>query len=167
MSERWLPVVGYEGKYEVSDLGRVRSLDRLDSRGHRRRGMLMSQSPIDDAGHLAVNLCSDGISSTKKVYRLVLVAFIGTPPPGMEGCHRDGDPSDNRLANLYWGTHSDNMLDRVAHGTHSQANQTSCKWGHPFDSGNTYYYAGHRGCRACRREAVRKYNARRRERSAA
>jgi hypothetical protein len=52
-----------------------------------------------------------------RVHRFVLEAFVGPRPPGMQGCHNNGNSLDNRLANLRWGTHADNVADRMRHGT--------------------------------------------------
>lgn len=156
MSETWRAVPGYEGAYEVSDLGRVRSLDRLDRCGKRRHGRLLR--PISmPSGYLVVNLWCNNKSRTWLIHRLVLMAFVGEPPKSHEALHRNGDNSDNRFANLAWGTHSQNQWDQVAHGTHSNASKTHCTQGHPFTESNTYWYPGkpHRACRICRREWAR------------
>lgn len=110
-TENWLPVVGYEGIYEVSDLGRVRSVDRIDARGWRRKGRVLRQHFNHD--YLKVSLCG----KSWQVHRLVIEAFRGAPGPGEECCHNNGDGRDNRLANLRWGTKQDNMRDRSLHGT--------------------------------------------------
>lgn len=54
------------------------------------------------------------------VSRLVLMAFVGPCPAGKEACHKNGNPSDNRLSNLYWGTRTDNMADAKRHGTDNE-----------------------------------------------
>lgn len=59
----------------------------------------------------------DGRAVNRSVHRLVLEAFVGPAPEGMEGCHNNGDPWDNRLENLRWDTHQANMADAAAHGT--------------------------------------------------
>lgn len=161
-SERWLPVSGYEGSYEVSDLGRVRSLDRITDRGRKWRGRVMSPAPMRSNGYLIVSLWRDGSQRTTLVHRLVLSAFVGPAPDGAEGLHGDGDPENNKLTNLSWGTHSENEMDKVRHGTHPHARKTHCPQGHPYDDENTYVYPGraHRGCRTCRREYMRNYKQR-------
>lgn len=124
MIERWLPVVGFEGTYEVSDLGRVRSLDRVVRQRHHYgammdrhlRGRLMAQTPDTD-GYLGVGLHAGGESLQAKVHRLVLAAFVGPKPEGMQGCHKNGRPSDNRLVNLRYGTPLENTADSFRHGT--------------------------------------------------
>ncbi len=72
-------------------------------------------------GHLYVNLVSldRQIGWPHFIHRLVLEAFVGPCPPGMEACHfPDRDPANNRLENLRWDTHAENMKDAVKHGTH-------------------------------------------------
>jgi hypothetical protein len=66
-----------------------------------------------DDGYFVVSVCGVPV----KVHRLVLTAFVGPCPIGMEGCHRDGDKANNRLSNLRWGTPKSNSEDRVRHGT--------------------------------------------------
>lgn len=157
--ERWRPVVGYEGGYEVSDLGRVRSLDRVTDRGRNWRGRIMTPTAMP-SGYLTVTLWRDGVQRSALVHRLVLTAFVG--PSDSEVRHLHGDPSDNRLSELAWGTHSENQFDQVAHGRHGNASKTHCPVGHVYDDENTYVYPGraHRGCRACRREYMRDYKQR-------
>lgn len=151
MSEQWLPIAGYEGIYEVSDLGRIRSLDRLDARGRRRTGRMRS-ARRQPSGHLTVSLCRDRSQRVFLVHHLVLLAFIGPRPAGMEGCHRNDIGDDNRLENLRWDTRSANALDCVRNGGHAMANKTHCPEGHPYTPANTYVYpAGNRACRECRR----------------
>jgi hypothetical protein len=123
MRETWRPVVGYEGSYEVSDLGRVRSVDRLvefiGCRGGRGvkslSGVTLSQK-MDRSGRMNVNLSVENETSMKLVHRLVLEAFVGPCPDGMEACHWDGNPGNNRPGNLRWDTHKNNHLDKIRHG---------------------------------------------------
>lgn len=117
--EEWRPVVGYEGYYEVSNLGRVRSLVRMVRNRwglFPRRGVVLKPGPTAD-GHLNVVLCREGRRDTQSVHRLVLSAFVGPCPPRHEGAHWDRDPSNNHLSNLRWATKSQNYDDRRRHGT--------------------------------------------------
>ena len=100
-SEEWRPIPGYEGRYEVSDFGRVRSFYR--------RPRILAGSKQD--GYILVALCRDGTRRTCGVHRIVLFAFVGPPPPKHECAHWDGDPSNNRLGNLRWATKKDNIVD--------------------------------------------------------
>lgn len=153
--ERWRAIPGYEGSYEVSDLGRVRSLDRITRDGKRVRGCVLKPFTMP-SGHLRVGL-SHGPGQTKKVHRLVLEAFVGPCPPEMEALHRNGVPADCRLANLRWGTKSENARDQIAHGRHPMASKTHCPAGHAYSAENTYVRPGtsHRRCRTCTRDNQR------------
>lgn len=111
MQERWLPIPGHEGCYEVSDLGRVRSL-----RGYKRKGKIRKLVLRDD-GYLQVTLYKDCVGKVWLVHRAVLFSFVGNPPDGMEGAHLDGDKQNNSLANLIWATSLENNRHKVAHGT--------------------------------------------------
>lgn len=135
--ERWLPVLGHD-HYEVSDHGRVRSLSSM-RHGHCptctcgevliRRGKVLTPFPTKK-GHLCVSLDR---SERHRVHILVLEAFVGPRPEGLLGLHRDGNPKNNHVDNLYWGTYSDNSRDAVRHGTHRMTRRTECKRGHPLD----------------------------------
>lgn len=133
--EKWLPVVGWEGIYEVSDMGRVKSLSRVipDSRCGQRRvpERIMKGQTALPLPYVRVTL-SDKQSGRKGltapgVHQLVAAAFLGPPPTGHEVCHGNGDPTDNRLANLRYGTRKENHADRILHGTNlaGQANPAS------------------------------------------
>ena len=120
--ENWRPIPGYEDAYEASDQGRVRSLDRVvmvERKGtlHLRRykGRILQPHP-DPNGYLVVNLCVDGTTLTKRVHPLILLAFVGPRPEGMDIRHLNGIPDDNRLSNLAYGSSSENHLDKVWHG---------------------------------------------------
>lgn len=160
ITEVWKPVAGYEGAYEVSSSGRVRSLPRLDRRGRRIQGRILAAHPLPK-GHLRVKLSRDGDYEQGSVHRMVLTAFSGPPPDGHESLHGDGDPTNNNIENLRWGTRSENNLDRVRHGTHHQAIKTHCPRGHPYDVANTYRTSdGRRICKECGRISVRNRRAR-------
>src|SRR4051812_32028619 len=98
--EQWRPVVGFEGFYEVSDHGRVRSLPRkmVDSRGRNRsfRGRILSPARQPRDGRLWVYLSVEGVVTFHYVHTLVLQAFVGPRPPGLWGLHTDGDAANNR-----------------------------------------------------------------------
>lgn len=159
--ESWEPIPGFERFYEVSDLGRVRSLDRVDALGALRQGRILQPS-TSPYGHLHVSLYVGGRRHTRRVHRLVLEAFAGIAPDGTECCHNNGDPTDNRLENLRWDTPGANRLDSVGHGTHHEARKTTCPQGHAYDDANTYIYRARRSCRTCHRARDGAYRARRR-----
>lgn len=127
--EVWKSIPGYEGIYEVSDLGRVRSLDRIVEHlgGERRVEGRIRKLTANSDGYLGVNLCKDGSTRRKRVHRIVLEAFVGPPEDGQECCHNNGDPADNRLENLRWGTAVENAKDKRKHGSMYQLNKTHCK----------------------------------------
>lgn len=158
--ERWRQIPGYEGFYEVSDLGRVRSLDRTTARGRRVAGRNLSLIACA-SGYRQVGL-HDGRQVTFHVHRLVMAAFSPAPAAGLEVRHLNGDRADNRLANLAWGTHIDNMRDQRAHGTHRNTVKTHCPSGHPYAGDNLVIEkSGTRRCLTCRRESWRRVTARR------
>ena len=126
MTENWLPVVGYEGLYEVSDQGRVRSLTRCVAMSAGSifekktiKGILLT--PGDDThGYKHVVLCRDRIRKTSKIHQLVMFAFVGPNPSRLLVLHQDGNPANNILSNLRYGTHQDNMDDKVRHGSQAR-----------------------------------------------
>lgn len=146
--EIWKPVVGYESRYSVSNWGKVRSFSKYG--GGEIKGRKLK------AGHHRVALYGkDGVKDFL-VHRLVLSAFVGPCPEGMEGLHWDDNKDNNHLSNLRWGTRSENLLDCVRNGNNYQSKKTHCKWGHPFDSENTAIETRSNGrtrrvCKACRR----------------
>ncbi len=147
----WREIPGTAGNYLVSDDGRVWSRPRRSATG----GVL---SPGRDShGYPMVGLWVDGKQRTRLVHSLVLGAFVGPRPEGMECRHLDGDKTNNRLGNLAWGTHSDNMQDRVRHGDDLNAAKLRCPRGHPYDEANTYVSPrGRRNCRECQRARERR-----------
>lgn len=154
MTEHWNSIPGYEGLYEVSDLGRVRSLARFVARGrgqYRQPGRVLRPA-TRKSGHQHVILARHGVHQSRQVHHLVLEAFIGRCPDGMEGCHDNGNPADNSLGNLRWDTRSANVRDSVTHGTHNRARRTHCNHGHEFTPENTYRHRGYRRCKQCTNE---------------
>lgn len=168
MTERWMPVVGWEGWYEVSDRGRVRSIPRsiVRSNGWPQtfRGKVLSPGSVGKAGHVAVGLWKGGKIVSRSIHLLVLTAFVGPRPNGMQACHNNGVPDDNRLENLRWDTPSANSYDRVKHGHDRLANRTHCNNGHEFTPENTILRISEgsgRRCRTCRTAYSREYKQRR------
>jgi hypothetical protein len=153
MGERWLPVVGYEGKYLVSDQGRVKSLMTDKAKG----GRVLKQRTY--SRYRYAGLWMNGRLKQCRVHRLVLSAFVGPCPEGMEALHGEGGALDNRLANLRWGTRSENMREQVAAGNHNEARKTHCVNGHPFNDRNTYMRPDGKGraCRQCMLDRNREY----------
>ena len=154
-----MPVPGFIGLYEVSNLGRVRSLDRIDSAGRRWAGRILKPGASGGGGrYLKVSLCRHGRVETRQIHRLVLTAFAGDPE-GRVARHLNGVSTDNRLQNLAWGSQSENNRDIVRHGRNRESQKTHCPAGHPYAGENLRVNRkGHRFCRECGRRAV---NARR------
>ncbi|WP_074133292.1 NUMOD4 motif-containing HNH endonuclease [Mycolicibacterium houstonense] len=152
MNEQWRPVPGYD-LYEVSDQGRVRSIDRIaNSRWDtpkRVRGKVLK--PSTAGRYPTVTLYLQGEQHTLLIHRLVLLAFVGPCPDGHEALHFDDDPNNNRLHNLRWGSRSENSRDCIRNGGHPKVNITRCPKGHQYDAENTYITPGrgHRQCRKC------------------
>lgn len=92
--EIWKQVVGYEGLYECSDMGRVRSLPRKWAKGG------MRKLAPDDRGYLRVGLCKNGEQESCQVHQLIMRAFVGECPEGYEVDHINFKQDDNRLENL-------------------------------------------------------------------
>lgn len=116
--ERWLPVVGHEGRYEVSDLGRVRSVSFSYRNGN--GGLVTTRSSIKKTGrgkYAVVGLSNVARAHIRRlVHQLVLEAFVGPKPAGWHGRHKDGNPRNNALSNLRWDTPAGNSQDAMANG---------------------------------------------------
>lgn len=110
--EEWRAVVGYEGLYEVSTLGRVR----------RPSGRMLT-THINSEGYVELTVrvwnreTQTFKSRSARVHALMLEAFVGPRPDGCVSRHLNGVRTDNRVENLAWGTHRENALDRRIHGT--------------------------------------------------
>jgi hypothetical protein len=107
-------------------------------------------------GHLGVTLKRKDQEITMAVHRLVMLAFVGPCPDGLNVCHNDGVATNNVLGNLRYDTPSSNSQDRVRHGNDYNRRKTHCIHGHEFTPGNTYYRRnGRRLCRTCHIANVR------------
>lgn len=106
--ENWKPVVGYEGLYEVSDLGNVRGVDRILSDGRSWKGTQLKPGKCR-CGYKFVCLRKEGIVKNENIHRLVASAFIENPDCCRDVNHKDGNKENNKADNLEWITHSDNM----------------------------------------------------------
>jgi hypothetical protein len=165
--EEWRSIAGYEGLYEVSNLGNVRSIAHTtkDRLGRIRcfPGTMLEQSKQGD--YLVVSLCQQGVYRTVTVHVLVLTAFVGSCPEGMEGCHEDGNGRHNAVFNLRWDTHSNNLLDTLRHGTNQKHQLTHCVHNHLLCTPNLvkarWEKLRHRVCLACSRAHGNKQTAKR------
>ena len=161
--EHWAWIPGFDGRYQVSDAGNVRSVSRYVITGHGKTwkpGRILkphlSHKNRPGVDYLQVWLCRDGYEVRQKIHRLVLLAFRGEPPAGTEACHNDGDRFNNRLSNLRWDTHDANVQDRVRSGPYV-AVRTHCSRGHEWTEANTRRRPnGNRECRACTEERERR-----------
>lgn len=148
----WRDVSGYEALYCVSDEGVVWS---------KRRKKAMSPS-TGKWGHLRVVLYDKPRpAKTMTVHKLVKNSFDGPTPDGLQVLHNDGNPANNRLDNLRFGTPSENMLDKERHGTNHNRNREHCPRGHKLISPNLQpakLKMGWRGCRACHQAHSDRFN---------
>lgn len=125
--EIWKDIPDFDNHYQASNLGRIRSKDRIVTKlsgftkkivQQQYKGKILQPNKTDKWGHLSVHLGVNKKKYTCSVHRLVLSAFVGNCPTGMECCHNNGDASDNRIENLRWDTHKNNNKDRKAHGNY-------------------------------------------------
>ena len=114
-TEIWKAVAGYEGLYEVSNTGKVRSLERITSVGRRGIGKELRQYLLP-CGYLDVSLSSNGKVKHKRVHRLVANAFCENQDNKDEVNHIDGNKQNNNACNLEWCTKSENMIHAYQEG---------------------------------------------------
>lgn len=142
----WRRIPGHPD-YSVSDQGDVWS---------GKSGRLIGVNSVDSEGYRPVNL--DG--KCKRIHSLVLLAFVGPRPQGLVTRHLDGNPLNNALSNLKYGTESENLADSRRHGTRPPVSQ--CMRGHELDAETAYIGAdGRHRCRTCRRISIRDEGIRR------
>lgn len=107
MIEQWRDIVGYEGYYQVSNLGHVR-----------RRGKILQPFPNDKYGYLAITLHAKGKRQTVRIHKLVANAWIGLCPKNQQIRHGVNGKLDNAVSNLCYGTASEGHYDKRRDGTH-------------------------------------------------
>jgi hypothetical protein len=121
--EEWRPVPGWEGLYEVSSLGRVRSLERVVT--YRRRDGTSRSKTVQESilvgqrnwcGYRSILLSKENSATPRTVHGLVCETFHGPRPAGCWVAHNNGDRADNRASNLRWATPTENAADTTAHG---------------------------------------------------
>lgn len=109
-------------RYAIDENGTVISICNVTGRNGREKDRLWKDSTLvkhttGKGGYHRVNLSHDGHRRSVFVHKLVLTVFVGPCPAGMECRHIDGNPSNNHLLNLAWGTRSENSQDKIMHGT--------------------------------------------------
>lgn len=125
--EIWKDIVGWEGFYRISSLGRIRSMPRLIPRGNHTltiKGLIIKPG-IDNHGYPLFVLARHGERVSRRVHVEVARAFHGPRPKGLDVLHRDGKKTNIRATNLRYGTRSENHMDKVGHGTHSRGERSS------------------------------------------
>lgn len=117
MSELWLPIIGFEGRYEVSNLGRVKSLERYEYKPngklHQHRIERILKPCKNRRGYSLVVLCKDGLKFPKLIHRLVAEAFIKNPDNLPVVDHIDTNPENNHVENLRWVTIKENCMNTL------------------------------------------------------
>lgn len=116
MQELWLPIPSYEGLYEISNLGNVKSLSRTDLSNRQRPEKIIGLINKHN-GYKVVTLTKGHLKKQLAVHRLVLLIFIGKCPENMEACHNDGNKANCSLENLRYDTHANNNRDKIKHKT--------------------------------------------------
>ena len=155
LREVWEPIE-FGDSYTVSTMGVVRNV---------KTGKALAGT-VNEDGHVRVCLSANGKRKSFYVHVLVARAFLGPCPEGQQVRHWDGNPRNNRLDNLLYGTPKENCEDRdERHGTNGHANKTHCGTCEmPYDEANTYINPdGRRSCRNCVRASGRRHDAKRRE----
>jgi len=123
--EVWKPAPGFETSHEVSNHGRIRSIDRhvTTPKGTRRcRGQVL-KIELSGSGYPSIKLWRGGSATRQTIHKLVALAFLGDPP-GKVGCrkgeynvnHKDGDKTNNHISNLEWILSEDNRAHAMANG---------------------------------------------------
>ena len=113
-NEYWLKVPDFDGWYEVSNLGRIRSYQNF---GHQKRKTPIILKPnLDRYGYLCLTLCNKGKHKQVTIHSIVAKAFLPKPSPNLQIDHINGIKTDNRVENLEWVTAKENTLRSVANG---------------------------------------------------
>jgi hypothetical protein len=130
MQEVWKAVPEYEGLYEASTFGNIRSLDRTvytkGGQARRIKGKILKPQCGTNDPRLQVSLCKNYTVSLVRVHFVIAQTFIGQRPNGMHICHNDGDCTNNHLSNLRYDTPSGNEKDKILHGKAQRG--TRCHW---------------------------------------
>lgn len=128
MKELWKDIKGYEGCYQVSNLGRIKSLDRMTNNQYGEyfmKGRILKNSIIKDKGYCRVSLNNGNGKISKRVHRLVAEAFIPNPENKLEVNHKDGNKLNNCVSNLEWCTNKENIEHSIRTGLKKHCNGCS------------------------------------------
>lgn len=121
MEEIWKDIPGYEGKYQASSMGWIKSMDRYIIRPHPKskvpteyhvRGRILKLT-VGAHGYFVAGI---GKKNIQKVHMVVAATFLGRRPPGKVTRHLDGNRQNNSITNLCYGTQSENQMDRYSYG---------------------------------------------------
>lgn len=139
--EVWKDVPGFQGKYQVSDQGRIRSCASPNGRGDWLEVPRLMKPTPNYSGYRVVTLSMpDGRRVQKRLHCLVLEAFVGPRPEGLQAAHCDDDKSNNRLSNLKWKTLGENMRDRNLNGRTARGVRSGAFKHGKFVGTNRRYY---------------------------
>lgn len=118
LPEEWRDIAGYDGKYQVSNLGRFRSMYFINgnTRKIRSQPKMLAKGKRGN-GYWGISLSIDGKSTSYLTHKLVLEAYVGPRPKGKEAAHLDGDRSNDKASNLRWCTKKENHAHKWIHGT--------------------------------------------------
>jgi predicted XRE-type DNA-binding protein len=127
----WKDIEGYEGLYEVSNFGEIKSIERKVWNGKNcyrtQKERILKPGLSSCSKYLCVDLSKDGKSKTRNVHDLVLKAHVGSRPEGMQACHGPKGHLDNSVSNLYWGTpQQNNREDKLRDGTLARGEKHGC-----------------------------------------
>ena len=134
MNEEWRDIKGYEGLYQISNLGRVKSLARATNNQYGKVDKILSTTP-DTGGYLHLNLCKNGKSKPFKVHRLVALHFIDNPNNYKEVNHKDENKQNNKVDNLEWctskyncnyGTRTKRQSEKIKGSKHPNSRKVQC-----------------------------------------
>lgn len=129
--QEWRPISGYEGRYDISNDGEVRSWLQRGRHERSTEARILAQT-VTPKGYRLVHLRSSASKGKSySVHRLVLLAFVGPCPEGMEASHLNGDSADNRIENLAWESSKKNHARKKLHGTYQtgeKVNSAKLDW---------------------------------------
>ncbi len=108
--EEWKDITDYEGKYQISSLGRVRSL--INCRGNLHEEPKMLKDSKNNRDYHCISLCKDGVKINFLVHRLVGIAFIDNPENKLTIDHLDKNKSNNQVSNLRWATNDEQLENK-------------------------------------------------------